>query len=227
MTWWPVAVAAWLAWGLLTAWFVGRLGRCRFGAWVIGGPLSLPAIVATALADRRQPPAPLPLSHDSPPGAPRVLVPAANPAGLLAAATAARRHLAAGDTVVTLAVVVDADLAPTGPTVPPRLREELDERLPAAFHAAEAALGAAPSERLVLFGAPGRAIAAELGRVDYRGAVLSSHRWPGGRRALARLALSAPVPTLTAGRASYRASPRTSSAPATPPPLVPTPRSIP
>lgn len=230
MSWLLAALTAWVVWGLLTAWLVGRLGRCRFGGWVFGtflGPLSLPAIVAMARADRRQPPAPLALSRHSRSGAPRVLVPAANAAGLLAAATAARRHLGAGDAVVTLAVVVDADLAPTGPSLPPRLREELHDRLPAVFGAAEAALDAAPTERLVLFGAPGWAVAAELGRVDYRCAVLSAHRWPGGRRALARLALGTTTPTLTAARTARRASRQTSPAPSTPPALVHTPRSIP
>ena len=84
MSWWLVAVAAWVVWGLLTAWLVGRFGRCRFGGWVIGtllGPLSLPAVVALARADRRQPPASMPVSHHSQPGALRVLVTAANPAG--------------------------------------------------------------------------------------------------------------------------------------------------
>lgn len=106
----------------------------------------------------------------------------------------------AGDRVITLAVVVAADLAPTGRTGPPRLRHELHGRLPAVFSAAGGALDDAPAEGLVLFGARVWAVAAELGRVDYRGAVLSAGRWPGGRRAPTKLALGATTPVLIAGR---------------------------
>lgn len=186
---------------------------------------ALPAVLSLARADRRQPPAPLPLSHHSRPGAPGVLAPAASSAGLLATTRAARRHLGAGDTVITLAVVVAADLAPTGRTVLPRLRHELHERLPAVFSAAEAALDDAPTERLVLFGAPAWAVAAELGRVDYRCAVLSAGRWPGGRRALTKLALGATTPVLIAGRPVRPASAQPSAAPGTTRKLVHTPGS--
>lgn len=198
-SWWLRAVAAWVVWGLWTAWLVGRLGRCRFGGWVIGtflGPLSLPAILALAHADRRQPPAPLPLSHHSRPGAFRVLVSAADPAGLLADATAAHRHLVAGDPGVTLVVV---DLAPTGPTLPSRPRDELDERLPAPCSALPKQPSTIPRGWCCSAHRAGRW---PPNWAESTTAAPCSARtgWPGGRRALARLAVGATTPTLTAGR---------------------------
>lgn len=64
-----------------------------------------------------------------------------------------------------------------------------------------------------------------LSRVDYRGAVLSAGRWPGGRRALTELALGATTPVLIAGRPVRPGSVQPSAAPATTHKLVHTPGS--
>lgn len=207
--------AAFAAWGLLTAWLAGRLGRDRFAWWFIGtalGPLSLAALVGQVQTARRDPP--LPALVEPPPNrpGPHILVAADRPGGLVAAAATARARLGWMAPVATLALLADAEAAPIGPVTAARLERERAPAARRAFAHARAALGDRAVGCEILFGEFGPAVVAEARRGGYACVVLRAGRH-------ARRALPSPCPVLVVAPATRRPDTQTARAvPGTPGP---------
>ncbi|MFA5786583.1 MAG: hypothetical protein WDA71_06310 [Actinomycetota bacterium] len=190
-----IALAALAACGILTAWLAGRLGRSRFGWWVIGtffGPLALPPLFTLVREARHHPLEPWLLGPPTTKGVPRVLAVSGSGTGLAAAAAAVSKRLGWMNPAVDLAIVADAEHGRTA------TRDPDWERVTCSlFEEAERTLAVAPAQREVLFGEFAPAVAAHLSRGTYALAALGSGR---ERRAAARLVLRTRVPLLVPGR---------------------------
>lgn len=192
---WAVVLAAS---GVLVAWLAGRLGRERFGWWVVGtalGPLALAPLLSSVLADRRAPLDPWVFGSDAAEGSPRVLAVAPTPVGLAAAISVLRRRLGMAPRV-TAALSLGVESWPRKQSDACGLERKVDGALRSTdvriMHAGWAA------KRKVLFGERVPAVLAELGRVDYDCVAIARNGWR-VRRFPEKIALLSSSPVLVVG----------------------------
>ncbi len=182
--------------GVFVAWLAGRLGRERFGWWVVGtamGPLSLVPLVGSVRAVRRVPLEPWVFGSSAEDVSPRMLAVASTPADLAAAVSTLHHRLGWMEPCVTTALSMAVECRLRKPSPSDDLERELDDMLRSSDvttkHSGHVV------QRKVLFGEPAPAVRAELGRVDYECVVVVRKGWR-DRRLPEKIALSSPCPVL-------------------------------